>query len=227
MSTTEPPTSEDDVELLLPWYATGRLAPRDAERVRRALDANPELKRRLDLARDEQTETVLSNEALPGPSLKARDDLFARMDATGRAAPVRPKPAAAGWLGSLMAALSPRTLAWSGAAFAALLVVQAGVITGLMVERQSEGFQTASGAAAKTAGTVVLVGFAPAATAADITAFLTSNKAAIVDGPKPGGLYRVRIADQRLPQAEIDAKLAAWRTQTGLVRLALPEPAGN
>ncbi|GGC91815.1 hypothetical protein [Chelatococcus reniformis] len=234
MSMTEPPSGQSDIELLLPWYATGRLGPADAERVRRALAGDAELRRRLDLVRQEQAETVLSNEAIAAPPARLRDDLFARIDAderewaSPRAAATVPRRSAVEWLAAAIAALSPRTLAWTAAGLCIVFLLQAGVIGSFIAEQQAgPGFETASSGGVETPGTYVLVAFAPTATTADVTAFLGAAKAAIVDGPKPGGIYRVRIADTVLARDVLEARLAVLRSQSGLIRVALPEAAGR
>jgi hypothetical protein len=53
-------------------------------------------------------------------------------------------------------------------------------------------------------GDYVLVRFQPQASAADITKFLETNKLSIAAGPSAGGLYRVRIAEAKLPQADAE-----------------------
>jgi hypothetical protein len=234
MSTTEPPSGESDIELLLPWYATGRLGPADTERVRRALAGDAELRRCLDLVREEQAETVLANEAVAAPPARLRDDLFARIDADEsqrvppRAAAATPRRSLAEWLAAAVAALSPRTLAWTAAGLCVVFLLQAGVIGSFIAEQQSgPDYRTASTGGAETPGTYVLVAFAPTATTADVTAFLGAAKAAIVDGPKPGGIYRVRIADTVLARDALEARLAELRSQSSLIRVALPEAGGR
>ena len=58
----------DDVEALLPWYAAGTLAAREADQVEAAVAADAQLAYRLEQVREEMTETVLLNEALGAPS---------------------------------------------------------------------------------------------------------------------------------------------------------------
>ena len=48
-----------------------------------------------------------------------------------------------------------------------------------------------------------MVRFARQASAAEITNFLQNYQAALVDGPTPGGLYRVRIAMTSLAKEEL------------------------
>src|SRR5205085_2237064 len=76
-------------------------------------------------------------------------------------------------------------------------------------------------------GSFALISFAPTATAADITGFLTANKLTIVDGPRPGGagVYRVRLAATALPPEEISRIADRLQAEGAIVRSAFPAPA--
>ena len=52
-------------------------------------------------------------------------------------------------------------------------------------------------------GTFAMVRFARQASAQEITNFLQNYQAALVDGPTPGGLYRVRVAMTSLAKEEL------------------------
>ena len=78
-----------EIEELLPWYATGTLSGRDAERVEQALAGDRELAQRYDLVRRELAETTRLNEALGAPSARAMDKLFAAISAEEARAPRR------------------------------------------------------------------------------------------------------------------------------------------
>jgi hypothetical protein len=78
-----------EIEELLPWYATGTLSGRDAERVEQALAADCELERRYELVRRELAETTRLNEALGAPSARAMEKLFAAINAEEARAPRR------------------------------------------------------------------------------------------------------------------------------------------
>lgn len=196
----------DEIEELLPWHAAGTLSRREAERVEEALSRDPELARRYALVREELSETIHLNETLGAPSARALDKLMAQIDA-------EPKRAASTFnlgarVSEFFASLTPRTLAWSATAAAVAIVLQAGLIAGVVLNQPTAGsYQTASAPAATQApapGAHVLIRFAPTASADAITKFLESHKLSIIGGPSAGGLYRVRIADGSLPQAERD-----------------------
>jgi anti-sigma-K factor RskA len=81
-----------EIEELLPWYATGTLSGREAERVEQALAGDHELRTRYDLIRRELAETTRLNEALGAPSGRAMDKLFAAINAEARAPRRRRRP---------------------------------------------------------------------------------------------------------------------------------------
>jgi len=207
------PTERAELEPLLPWHAAGTLSPADAARVEAALAADPELARQFALVREEMSETIRVNEALGAPSHRALDQLMAAIDADTRR---YPRAAAGAGLARLLARLSPRTLAWAAALAALVIVIESGVLTALLVGTREARYETAAVPMAALAGSYVLVRFSAAASAAEISQFLEANKASIVDGPKPGDLYRLRIAANgkdeftRIVQAMQGSKLVSF-----------------
>jgi anti-sigma factor RsiW len=198
-------TEPGDIELLLPWHAAGTLSRRDRERVEAALASDPELARRYQLVREELGQTIALNETLGAPSARASEALFAKIDAE----PAR-RPSVSMNLGAriaeFFAGLSPRTLAWSASAAALAILLQAGLIAGIMLkERSAGGYETAAAPQNLAGeGAYALIRFQPRTSAADITKFLETNKLSIADGPTAGGLYRVRIAAKALPNADLE-----------------------
>ena len=73
------------------------------------------------------------------------------------------------------------------------------------------------------AGTQIMVRFAPTATAADMANALADIKGEIVGGPKPGGMFEVRISKEKLPDAERDAIIAKLKANKKLITLILPK----
>ena len=125
-----------DIEALLPWHAAGTLSRRDSDRVERALAGDRELARRYELVREELNETIHLNETLGAPSARAMEKLFAAIDAE---APVAKKASfnLVGRIVEFMSSFSPRTLAYAGTAAAIALMVQAAVLTTVVVRDQS------------------------------------------------------------------------------------------
>lgn len=224
MSTTTPSGDErapDEIDLLLPWHAVELLSPEEAERVEAALAREPLRRHHLAAVREEQAETVALNRDLGAPSHAARDALFARIEAEGRR--TRPSAGPAQRIVAWFAGLAPGTLAWSAAAAVLVIALQAGLLVGAYRAQAPTGFATASGpeAAPAQGGRFVLVAFAPAATAARIDAVLRDARAVIVDGPRAGGLYRLRLTDEAGAAAAIERLRAA----SDVVGLLIPETA--
>jgi anti-sigma-K factor RskA len=210
-----------DVEALLPWYAAGTLRRRDRQRVEEALRKDPELARHVDLVREELVETIHLNETLGAPTPRAADRLMAAIDAEAATAARKRAPGAiAGWLTGFFANLSPRTMAVA-ASFAMLAIaLQAVAIVDIFTKPQGAVQVEGQGAAHKN-GTFAMVRFARQASAGEITNFLQNYQAALVDGPTPGGLYRVRVAISSLAKEEL-ARIVARMRQDRVVETAEP-----
>ena len=193
-----------DIEELLPWHAAGTLSRRDTLRVEEALARDPELARRYALVREELGETILLNETLGAPSAHAMEKLFAKIDAE----PAR-KPARSLNLGArvseFFASLTPRTLAWSASAAAIAILLQAGLIAGIVIkDRSPRGYETASAPSTNPGvGAFTVIRFAPQASSDDITKFLEANKLQVAAGPMAGGLYKVRVSMTELSKDEL------------------------
>jgi anti-sigma factor RsiW len=202
MNTTSEP---DDIETLLPWHAAGTLSPRDARRVEAALARDPELAKRYALVREELGEAIRLNERLGAPSTRAMDALFNKIDAEPARAP-RVSLNLAQWASEFFASRSPRTLAWSATGAAVAILLQAGLLAGLVLNKEAApgGYQTASApAAAAVEGSFAVVRFAAHASSTDVTAFLQANSLTIAGGPLPGGLYRVRVSESKMPKEQL------------------------
>jgi anti-sigma-K factor RskA len=201
-----------EIELLLPWYAAGTLDAADAQQVEAALAADPELAQRYEWVRAEFAEETSINEASGGPSAGDVKTLFAKIDAL----PAR-RPAASSSLAEriseFLASLSPRTLAWSAMAASLAIVLQAGLLAGIAYKESTGGYQTASVPADVSGdGAYVLVRFNPQASAADVAAFLETNKLSIVGGPFGGALYRVRVAPTKLSKDDLTRVVTALQS---------------
>jgi hypothetical protein len=218
-----------DIEDLLPWHAAGTLGRRDAERVAAAVAADQELARRFDLVREELAETIHLNEALGAPSARAMQRLFATIEQEGATSHRRRASFnLAGRVSEFFAGLSPRTLAWSATAAALAIVLQAAVITSVVLKGSNPpgAYETASAEKPAPASaqqvTDVLIRFAPQASAADITKFLLGHEATIVSGPS-GDFYRVRVsATTRLPKDKLDTLVKTMQGERNVVGFVVP-----
>jgi hypothetical protein len=228
-------SEREEIETLLPWHAAGTLGRRDADRVERALSHDPELAQRFALVREELSETIHLNETLGAPSARSMDRLFSAIDAEGSSARRRPLSFdLGGWIAGFLGQFSPRTLAWSATAAALAIVVQAGILAGMFLTEQKGGsqYQTASYEESRPAttqrggeaapGTYVLIRFNPNASVSEITRFFGVNKTSLVEGPRSGGLYRLRVSDQPLSQAEMDQVIAKLGADKDVVAFIVP-----
>src|SRR5262245_54036097 len=205
------------IEALLPWHAAGTLRPRDANRVEQAVADDRELARQTDLIREELVETIHLNETVRPPSTRAMERLFAAIDAEEAHAPRHRR-----WfdLGSgiseFLWSLTPRTLAWSATAVAVAILVQAAMIAAVVVKEQGSpsGPRLAS---APNEGSYAVVRFAPQATANDITKFLGTHKATVMDGPLAGQVYRIRLSETKLPKEEVNKIVGQMQSESKIV----------
>jgi anti-sigma-K factor RskA len=196
-----------EIELLLPWYAAGTLDAHESQQVERALANDPELAARYAWVRAELEQETHVSGAAGEPSARDVKTLFAKIDALPARRPRRqPQSSSFGErVAEFLASLSPRTLAWSAAAAALAITLQAGLLADLMIkERTAGGYDTASAPAnAQSDGAYVLIRFKPQTTATDIANFLDSNKFSIVAGPSVGQLFRVRVAPNKLAKDDL------------------------
>jgi hypothetical protein len=194
---------QNDLELLLPWHATGTLDRHDAERVERALAADRALLESFAFAREELAGTILLNESVGASSARMMEKLFAAIDADEPVSKRNVSFDLAGRFVSFIAGFSPRTLALATSVGAVAIVLQAGLITMGLTKHESRAavakgeietrVQLAS--VAVGGGTLVAIRFAPTADISQINAFLLANRASMIDGPIIGGLYTIRVPE--------------------------------
>jgi hypothetical protein len=119
----------------------------------------------------------------------------------------RPTPGSvASWLTGFFASLSPRTMAVASSFAMLAIALQAVVLVDTFTRPQGGEPQQGPvyrGLGDEHNGTFAMVRFAQQASAAEITDLLQSYRAAVVDGPTPDGLYRVRIATTSLAREEL------------------------
>jgi hypothetical protein len=221
---TKNETERRDIEALLPWHAAGTLSRRDAQRVEAALNEDRDLARQFELVREELGETIHLNETLGAPSARAMERLLAGIEAEGAKGRKRQSFNLAAFIGERLSMFSPRTLAWSAVTAALAIVLQAGLLANLYInEPGSEvpsAYKTASAPTRSLGpvGSYALIGFTPQASAADVTKFLEAHKASIVEGPKPGGLYRIRVSVTALSKNDLAAIVKQMQDDSKIVR---------
>ncbi len=228
MNNNENQISEREaIESMLPWYERGQLAASDAKRVEEYLAAHPDMASQLALIEEERAEAVLLNETRGAPRAGALNRL---MDSIEEHEVNNPSLASAkialwDWASNLLGAPVPARMQWVAVAAAVLIIVQ-GVSLGVLMTsgtQQGAGYETASGPSqAVTPGTFALVQFTDDASSEDINEFLMKMGYIIVDGPKPGGVYRVRISDDVLEETKRDTILKEMQSQHDVINFAAP-----
>ena len=213
----------DEIAALLPWYVSGKISASDKARVDTYAKAHPEVLGHIALARDEADVVFTDNQAIVAPR-DALTKLQASIAADPRARLHAVKSSLLDKIGDWLGGLAPRQLAYAGIAAALAIAVQAASIGSLLSHAPTAGgYETASGPGASLAkGSFALVAFQPAAPAGTLSAFLDANKFAIVDGPKTGGVYRVRLSDEVLKPADLEAAVTKLKSRADLVSFAAP-----
>jgi anti-sigma-K factor RskA len=213
-----------DLAQMAPFYVAGALTPDEMARFEAALTKDPELARNVAAARAERDEIVAQNEALPTPSARAFATLFRNIDA-------EPAPKPNLWRqldigGALARLMSPRALGWATAAACLLVALQAGLFLSERVTGPDASFSVAWGPEenARGAGVYALVSFTPGANMEAVSALLNQTGALIVEGPRAGGFYRLRLGGADLAPAEARRKIETLRQASALVRFAAPSP---
>jgi anti-sigma-K factor RskA len=219
MAETQEKLSErDEIEALLPWYVAGRLDAKSRARVDRYMEAHPEVRAHLALAREEADAAVAGNQAIAGPG----PDALARLRASVAAAAPRRQSffaQASERFADWIANLAPPQLGLVAAAAALVLMLQAAAIGVLVMQRAGEpAYQTASGNEVAGERIELLVGFSEQATMGQISAVLQEIDAVVADGPK-AGLYRLRLPDRG---EEGRAAAIELLQQSGVVTIVLP-----
>jgi len=178
----------EEVQLLLPWYATDRL---DADE-RAAVAAH--------LAECEACRSDLATERRLAAAVSAeRDDVApaweafaARLDRPAASVPVPRRRTRDAFAGVRRAAARPQTLRWVVAAqFAAVLVLGAAVLDRPAADGPYRVLGDAPAATARTGN--VLAMFRPETTEAQLRRALQASGARLVDGPTAAGAYVLEV----------------------------------
>jgi hypothetical protein len=207
-----------DLEALLPWHAAGTLARHDSERVERALVNDRDLALQYDLVREELNETIHLNELLGAPSSRCMEKLFAAIEAEGVKAPVRRSFDFAGRISEFLAGFAPRKLAWAASAAVVAIVAQGAVLTTVAFKEPGAAvFDYGLQSYRSIDDALVVIRFVPQATLGDITKFLDAHHAAVVDGPKKGQLYMIRLPVSGTDKPEMAKFAQRMRAESKIV----------
>jgi hypothetical protein len=210
--------AHDDLAMLLPWYATGRLDDEAAAQVAEVLAHDPALIRQMELVREDYAASVLGNEAIRAPSARQADRLLAELDR--REAPLASAMSAL-WqrITAALAMPSAGTVRWAAAAAAVVMMVQAGTIATLIVHPPASYAPASGKAATIEAGAVALVAFVADAPTAAVLELLAAHQMSIVHGPDAAGAVTVRLGSATMSETERQEKIAALKSRHDLVAL--------
>lgn len=223
-----PLAEADEIEAMLPWLVTGKLTRAEEARVTRYLETHPQAAAHVALAREEQDATIFGNEAIKGPSSAALDRLMSQVAATPQARQFAVPSPSSVWdrIASFVGGFSPTTLGIASATAAVVLVAQAVTIGVLMNGAKAPnaiGYETASGPVAAAGDSIqALVTLQPNVSVGALTETLKDLKAAIVDGPRVGNVYRLRIAGAKADTQATIARLKARSDVFAFVGQASP-----
>ena len=214
----------EEIEMLLPWYATGQLDGSDAKRVELYLEEHPDMASQLALVREEMDVSITETEKLGSPRAGQLGTLMRQIEAEGSS---RSSPTSGifAQVGDWIDQLSPKQMGFAAMAALVLIVAQGITIGGLMRGgggADAPGYETASGPGDVThaGGTKLLIVFNPEVRALDIEKLMGEINGSIVSGPKAGGYYKILIDGKSLGEAKTERLLKALKARGDIVRFA-------
>jgi anti-sigma-K factor RskA len=214
------------IEELLPWYAAGTLDAAQTRRVEEALAREPRLQVSLRVVREDREETLSLNQSAGAPGAQVWAHVLAATQAEPRAPTLKIRLASIIASTAAWAIGAPTRLVWIGATAAVVIVLQSAALVSLLPAIIAPTYQTASQHSTSSEGATVIVGFAPDVTMQQIVQLLQKHKATIVDGPRTGGLFRLRVGEKTMSKDELASIVADLRGEAA-VRLVLPSGGGQ
>lgn len=209
----------DEIELLLPWYITGKLTRADIVRVETYLDQYPDARKRMKLLHAERDETIMLNRSGNTKPATSPNQLLNQIVGAKQ----RGKSQLLQWIDGRLRTPFGGWRHWAGAAAMLLIMIQAGAIY-MLARNPSDGqYREATESSGPVSqGTFLLVQFAENASLTDITALLQDLNMTIVDGPKAGGLFKLRIGLNNLTPEERNKRMNSLSARKDLVLFVSP-----
>jgi hypothetical protein len=211
----------DEVEMMLPFYVTGQLDHSEANEIDDYLKRHPDVALQLDLIRAERESTAAGNAIYASRPARSFDRVAAMIGKTP-AQPVRAAGWGLDWIKQLFVMPSSPALGFVGAAAAIVILLQAATIGTLVVAPGI--FRPAGGNETVDAGTTVFVRFADDASAAAIAEVLSGLGVKIIDGPRGGKLFTVRIGPKTMNESERERLIAALKARSDLIVFVTQTP---
>lgn len=219
----EPRWSErEEIEMLLPWYATGTLDPADNERVARFIEAHPDLGTQLRLIEEERVSTVQVNEQAGAMTQTLKVDKLNRRGAAGAPVPSL-LHSFLDRMSGMLSAPSRGVVRFAAVALLAVVIGQAVTIGWLVTGGGTDGYNLASGSTAPDDGTFALAQIKADASFLEISADLQRLRVTIADGPNAAGFVTLRIGPADLSTAESRAAIANIGAESDVITLIVPK----
>ncbi len=213
---------------LLPWYVNGTLDAATTEAIDKALETDADLRLNLERALEDQVATAELAELDTAPqSMSARFDAqlereleAGSLEITGSGKGLLEK--LGGWLQDTLLAGSRPRLALATVAAAIIILLQSGAIVSLFVGGQSPQFDLASDDGDESGANIVfLVQLNENAVVSELSAYLDKQGGRILDGPLPGGMYKLGFENSK--ETSADSILAELKVHNRLFKLILPQ----
>lgn len=211
------PISLEEAHEILPWYLTGRASRAETEAIDELLKDSAELRSQMDIAREQRRAIVEGTNEIGGPSDASLQNLLRQIETTRqRRLVVAEEP---GWFQRIFG-VRRSVLKFALATACLVITAQAALIYRPSLEtRTTATYATASVTelpVAETVGQELLVAFRPEVTAAQFTQILSELDATVVDGPKPGMTFVLRLQ----PDQNANDAIARLQSRPDLVATA-------
>jgi hypothetical protein len=213
----------DAVEMMLPFYVTGQLDQAEANEIDDYLKHHPDVASQLDLVRAERESTAAGNAIYASRPARSFDRVAA-MIGKAPAQPARATGSPLDRIKRLFAMPSSPAFSFVGAAAAIVILLQAATIGTLVVAQYPGIFTPAGDNRTVDAGTTVVVRFADDASAAAIADALSNLGVKIIDGPRGGKLFTVRLGPKTMNEGERERLIAALKARSDLIVFVTQTP---
>lgn len=211
------PISLDEAQEILPWYLTGRASRAETQAIDDLLKDSAELRTQLESAREQRRAIVDSSNEIGGPSAGNLQHLLRQIETTKQRRFVASDEP--GWFQRIFG-VRRSVLKFALATACLVIVAQGALIYRPGPQKSAEiPFATASISnlpVAETVGAELLVSFRPDVTAAQFAQILTELDATVVDGPKPGMTFVLRLK----PAQNANEAIARLQSRPDLVATA-------
>jgi hypothetical protein len=212
-SETELALNDEDIQELLPWYASGKTTARETAAIEHKLQGNPRLQAELALVRQEKQVSVETVQALGEPDPALLNKMLGQLDTVRQLPPIARDEAAKapGFLARLFGFAPTPALRFAMVAACLLIVAQSAALLKLAGDDAEPGYQTAS--APETTGPQLIVQFQPDAKMSAIGMLLSDLDATVVKGPMPDGGFVIALKKG----ADANAAMTVLRGHADLV----------